>query len=211
MFLAGVILTAGSNKALSLVNVHATLTREIAHSAQVSYGISYRRPEESVCRPITIRQVRYMLEAIEKKLAHTQGRVPQLPDEDRVDRALASQNLVDAIVGLSVPEHLPAPRTMALDATAVDSWGKGKRRSVRKPAADKKGSGTSDVEGDAEASAAVELGDTVEEGYSFDPDATWGYRTAYLTTTAPTRASAMTSSLSSASRESTRTATSSPS
>ena len=174
VFLAGIILTADSNRALSLANVHATLTREIAHSAQVGYGIAYLRPGEDVCRPITIRQVRYMLEAIEKKLAHTQGRAPDLSDEDRVERALALQNLVDAIVGLSVPEHLPVPGTMALDATALDSWGKGKRRPSRKSDDD---SNPHRYEDDELPDAAAELGETVTEGYSFDPDATWGYRT----------------------------------
>jgi hypothetical protein len=41
VFLAGVILAAGSRKNLALTNVHALLTVDLARSAQIQYGIRW--------------------------------------------------------------------------------------------------------------------------------------------------------------------------
>src|SRR5690606_6759214 len=43
VLLTGTILTVGHHRAATLVNVHATLTQEIARSAQVAIGTRYRR------------------------------------------------------------------------------------------------------------------------------------------------------------------------
>lgn len=171
VFLAGLVLTAGNGKPLTLINVHATLTTEIAYSAQSAYGISYRRKGEDRARPITLRQVRYLLEAIEKKLAHTEGRAPGLTEEDRIGRSFVLQDLLDRMVGASLPSHLPLPETLALDATSVDSWGRGKRRTVIRR------DGEAADEDSAEQRRAEDTADGTTESYSFDPDADWGYRT----------------------------------
>lgn len=115
VFLAGVLLTVGDKRPLTLVNVHATLTKNLALSARIALGTEYRPGPGAEPRSLSIRQVRYLLEAIEKRLAYTEGRLPDLAPEDREVRAGALQHVLDKIIEASLPEHLPRPASLALD------------------------------------------------------------------------------------------------
>ena len=117
--------------------------------------------------------MRYLLEAIEKRLAYTEGRRPDLAPEDREERAAALQHVLDKIIEASLPQHLPRPAPLALDGTGLESWARGKKRSTGAasaapdPATGKTSTGPEEHGLDA-------IGG---EGYSFDPDARWGDRT----------------------------------
>ncbi len=179
VFLAGVLLTVGDKRPLTLVNVHATLTENLALSARIALGTEYRPKPDARPRPLSIRQVRYLLEAIERKLAYTEGRRPDLDPEDREARADALQHVLDEIIEASLPADVPRPRSLALDETAIESWAKGKRRPARPSgktdAADERSVGAAAA--CVEADVADGLDEVAGEGYSFDPDARWGYRT----------------------------------
>lgn len=167
VFLAGALMTFSTQGALSLVNIHKVLTREIARSLQVELGV---RKGLSV---ISIRQVRYLLEAIEAKLAYTEGRAPKLDKADREERRAALQSVMDKLLGATIPKHLPQHGSYAVDASAIESAARGKRR-------------PSDPSGNERDAAELPEGDVSDDeiaavagetGYSFDPDARWGYRT----------------------------------
>lgn len=160
VFLAGIILAASHRKNLALVNVHHLLTTDIARSGQVHYGVRWVDRSGNQCC-LTLRQVRYLLEAIERKLAHTEGRAPNLSDFDREQRSDALQSVLDKLLAATVPTHLEPATSLALDSTALESWARGKKRKK-----------TSVDDSDVDLS-----GLDLEEGRSFDPDARWGYRT----------------------------------
>jgi hypothetical protein len=165
VFLAALLLTISHKPNLSLVNVHQVLTRELARSYQIQLGV--RRDGKA----ITIRQVRYLLEAIEHKLAYTHGRAPKLDEADRAERQAALQNIMDKLLAATVPEHLPRHGRYAVDASAIESAARGKRRlRAVDPAA--AADGADGEVSDDDIAARVE-----EAGRSHDPDAEWGYRT----------------------------------
>lgn len=70
---------------------------------------------------VTIRQVRYLLEAIEKKLAFTEDRAPALSAVDRAERQEALQNIYDRLLAATMAEHLPDSGAYALDDSGIDS------------------------------------------------------------------------------------------
>ena len=166
VFLTAVVCAVDEKQgALSLVRVHHQLTQGLARSYRVQLGIT-TLDAGGTDRSISLRQVRYMLEAIETKLAFSEGRVPDLADDDRANRADALQRVLDLIVAGSIPDHLPAPESWALDGTAVESWGKGRRRGPVDPDADH--AQDDDLMRDGTAVAVQPL---------FDVDARWGYQT----------------------------------
>ena len=166
VFITGMVLAAAHNKSVTLVNVHRVLTQDIARSAQTHIGTRYKPKGQTLSRAITLRQVRYVLEAIERCLAHTQGRAPELSDKDRQLRADALQRIIDRIVASSLPAHLPRPSVLALDGTAIES------------AARPRQSRSTEAAGDAEQSSGEETLEIVaDEKPEVDPDAGWGYRT----------------------------------
>ena len=119
VFLTGVVLTVADKRPLTLVNVHATLTKNLALSARIALGTEYRPKPDARPRSLSIRQVRYLLEASERKLAYTEGRRPDLDPEDREARAEALQHVLDEIIEASLPADLPRPGSLALDETAI--------------------------------------------------------------------------------------------
>ena len=173
VFLTGVLLTVSDKRSLTLVNVHATLTKNLALSARIALGTEYRPKPDARSRPLSIRQVRYLLEAIERRLAYTEGRRPDLDPEDREARADALQHVLDEIIEASLPEHLPRPSSFALDGTGLESWARGKKR----PAGAASGSSELATGETSDGSEEDGLEAVGGEGYSFDPDARWGYRT----------------------------------
>jgi hypothetical protein len=149
--------------------VHRLLTTELARSYRVALGITEPGLHG---RSITIRQVRYLLERIEARLATSQHRAPGLDEFDRQARSQALQNIADKILTATMPTHLPPPGEYALDATGIASWARGRRRTpintATAPATD-----AGHEPSDDEISTATD--DRV--GVSFDPDAAWGYQT----------------------------------
>lgn len=158
---AGMILTVLDGRSLELTNVHRTLTREIARSAQAAIGTRRTPHGADQSRPISIRQVRYLVEAIDRRLRHTAAAAPGLEPVEAATRAEALQRILGLIIDSSVPEHLRGADTMSLDASAMDSHARGRRRPVPVTADDE----------------AAPEDSTLDEGVSFDPDARWGYRT----------------------------------
>lgn len=123
VLLAGIIIASEESKKLALSEVHRLLTEDLPNSYQRSLGILSRQPDGSF-RALTLRQVRYMFEAIEKKLAHTVGSAPDLSEEERQKRRKSLQRIMDLLLDGTNPVHLPPPTSYALDATAIDSWAK---------------------------------------------------------------------------------------
>lgn len=165
VFLAGIIVTASSGRRLALTEVHKTLTRELARSARVQLGTCWSGQAGEECN-LSVRQVRYLLEAIEKKLAYTDGRAPDLSEADKEHRAAALQNIADALLAATVPAHLPPADRFALDSTVIESYGRGRRRCK-----------TTDPVVKEELDLAELAGYVGDDGKAADPDARWCYRT----------------------------------
>lgn len=155
VFFAAVIMAAQDKGNLSLVRVHQVLTCDLARSYQVALGVITGRGKHQ--HTLTIRQVRYMLEALNRKLADS---------DDRAQRREALQRILDLLLDATIPTHLPVSGAYALDGTAIDSWAKGRSRPSVDPGADHAGDADR-ASTDSNEPATV----------SFDPDAAWGYRT----------------------------------
>lgn len=106
VFLAALILTVMTKKNLALTLVHEVLTKDLAVSYRIQLGVL------TDGQPITVRQVRYLLEAIETKLAYTEERAPDLSVYDRAERRLALQNIFNRLLAACRPGTFPmaAPR-----------------------------------------------------------------------------------------------------
>jgi len=104
VFPAALLSTVAKKLNLCLTNVHEVLTTDLARSSQVQLGVREHG------QLLTIRQVRYLLEAIEKKLAYTHSRVPDLSDADRAERHAALQNIMDKLLAATIPAHLAPAR-----------------------------------------------------------------------------------------------------
>ncbi|HEU4675330.1 MAG TPA: hypothetical protein VFS29_05050, partial [Motilibacteraceae bacterium] len=167
VFLAAALTAVHHKKTLSLVNIHQVLTRDLARSYQTALGVRVHG------EAISIRQVRYLLEAIERKLAHTQGRRPDLADADRAERREALQNIMDKLLAATMPAHLPTHGRYAVDATAIESAARGKRSNRAAETAESLAVAAAENQASDDDIDAAAL----EGGRAFDPDARWGYRT----------------------------------
>jgi len=111
-----------------------------------------------------------MLEALEKKLAHTAGSAPDLADKERQERRAALQRILDLLLDGTSPKHLPAPMSYALDGTAIDSWARpGRSQAVHAEADHAVDSAPRDNQ--------LNLSANRSARHSFDRDAAHGYRT----------------------------------
>jgi hypothetical protein len=178
VFLAGLLCTVAEKTTLALGLLHELLTRDLARSYQVALGI------RKGTRAITVRQVRYLPEAIESKLAFTEGRAPELSAADREERAAALQAVFDHLLAATMPAQLRPTGAYALDDSGIDSAARGKRR-PKAPGVPALAAMASDDDGrpsevelnGREVTDEVLAKVTEETGYSFDVDASWGYRT----------------------------------
>ena len=176
VLLAAMILTAPHYKGLLLVDVHRLLTNDLAHSYQRKLGIIRKDGEK-----LTIRQVRYVMEAIERKYAYTHKRRPNLDDPARQERQESFQEVIDQLLAASIPAHFTRHGRFAVDASAIDSAARGKRmpqgsKTERAQRKAERASRTDAENAAADAQAADAAADS-EAGHSFDLDARWGYRT----------------------------------
>lgn len=168
VLLADMVLTTTHHKGLLLTSVHKLLTTELAHSYQRQLGVIRADGTK-----VTIRQVRYVLDAIEAKYEYTTKSVPDLDIAEREERQESFQEVIDQLVDGSIPAHLPRQGRYAVDASAIDSAARGKRmpagsnnvRKAKKSSASDENALTQEVNADA------------EPHRSFDLDARWGYRT----------------------------------
>ena len=169
VFLAGVICTSLRSVPLTLVNVHKTLTKGISISAGLSLGTRSRPSGGGPSEPISIRQVRYILEAVERRLSFGPSCGGGLSDADRRDRAEVFDRILQALVEASIPQDLSKPTSFALDSTAIESFARGKK----KPASLNHVKKTKRTAPPTQR----EFVDRADRGTSADRDAHWGYRT----------------------------------
>jgi hypothetical protein len=176
VLLTAMILTTTHYQDLLLTRVHRLLTNDLARSYQRELGIIRADGQK-----LTIRQVRYVMEAIERKYAYTGKRRPDLDDPARVERQESFQEVIDQFLAASIPTHLVGQGRFAVDASAIDSAARGKRmpKGTQKERAARKAARAVRTEAEnAEADAlAAEVNAHTEAGHSYDPDARWGYRT----------------------------------
>ena len=171
------LLTVKHKQSLTLVNVHAVLTRDISVSKQLELG--YRRPGAGGGACLSLRQVRYLFSAIAQRLetADSLGVRPEdqvaLPaDAEPLPGGEALQTLLDKLLAGTMPAHVTHEGAYAVDETVVWAWARGKGPRVVAVA---DGSEAPDDEApfdEADGSVAT------EPGVPFDPDARWGYKTA---------------------------------
>jgi hypothetical protein len=169
VFLAGVICTSLRSVPLTLVNVHKTLTEEISTSAGLSLGTRTLPSGGGPSKPISIRQVRYILGVIEHRLSFGPSCSGALSDDDRRDRADVYDRILQELVEASIPQDLSKPTSFALDSTAIESFARGKKKPTSLNPVKKTKRTTPPTQ--------REFVDPADQGTSADRDAHWGYRT----------------------------------
>ena len=156
LYLTGAILAAQRYQSTTQVTIHRVLTRDLARSLRVQHGLIVDGS------PVSLDQVRYLLDALCKKLTPADGDEAAGEDE-LLDR------IADRIVRAFLAPEFAAPREVAMDATAVKAFARGKRRDPD-PGPDADGAEAGDAPGGAE-------GGVVEVGPAADGFAAWGYCT----------------------------------
>ena len=124
VFFVGAILVASRGLTLTLDNVHKALTKWIAPSVQNALGTRVKSESGVQSEPITIRQVRYLLSAIEQRLEFSMGYAPDLTDVEREIRSEALQAIIDKLIRASHPQMMPKNISIAWDSSGVESFGK---------------------------------------------------------------------------------------
>ena len=187
VFIVGAVLVASRGLTLTLDNVHKALTQWIAPSVQNALGTRIKTKSGEQSEPITIRQVRYLLSAIEKRLEFSVAYAPDLTDVEREIRSGALQAIIDKLIGASHPQQMPKKISIAWDSSGVESFGKPRWAATATSEA-------VDADLDDVAAAMAEVREVIEKGKSkkvraksgkkevrqvtsFDRDAHLGYRT----------------------------------
>jgi hypothetical protein len=124
VFFVGAILVASRGLTLTLDNIHKALTEWIPVSVQNALGTRVKTKSGEQSDPITIRQVRYLLSAIEKRLEFSKGYAPDLTDVERAIRSEALQAIIDKLIRASHPQMMPKKISIAWDSSGVESFGK---------------------------------------------------------------------------------------
>lgn len=158
VYVAGMLLTVLHRQNLTMVNVLALLTKGLPDSAQRHYGIRSRKNAKQ--RHYTYRQITYPLQALKEKLSPN-----AVTDDEKL------QSLMDLILTTSLPSHIPAMQALALDATGIQSWARGK---TSRRAAEEPDGGCVDPESEDAPKALKAANDSL---CAFDKDARFGYRT----------------------------------
>ena len=173
VFLAGAVLTASRSLPLTFTNIYATLTRELSRSLQNAIGVRVKDDPVTMSRPISIRQVRYVMEAIERRLVYSAESAPELDDALRDARRERFEGIIDQLIGATIPANYAKAVSIAVDGSGVESFAKSKRR-----AKDVAGAASDELEGEGEGEE--DLADNERSRYDYysaDPDARTGYRT----------------------------------
>ena len=124
VFFTGAVLVALDGRTLTLDNIHKALTKWIAPSVQNALGTRVKSQSGKQSKPITIRQVRYLLSAIEKRLEFSVAYAPDLTDVEREIRSEALQAIIDKLIRASHPQMMPKNISIAWDSSGVESFGK---------------------------------------------------------------------------------------
>jgi hypothetical protein len=178
VMITAAVLVAMEGKPMTMTNIHKLLTDEIPPSTQRALMIRAKSVNGKPGEAITIRQVRYFFEALEKRLEYTPEQAADLDDAERELRQGRFQDVIDGLLAASIPDTMARPTAFALDSSGVESWAKSKFRATATH-------DEVDVIGDA---AVVDEGDEKDEGRgdekakkrvrrSRDLDARVGYRT----------------------------------
>jgi len=180
VFFAGAVLVADRGLPLNFTNIHRALTEWLPHSLQVQAGLRRKKKNANAgdrSVPITIRQVRYIFEAIEKRLEFTVDRVSNLTDEERSDRRAQFQELIDQLLASSLPQALPRKMTLAFDTSGVESWAKARSGRAGKTYGDEIDLAASRRRRGTSRKVNPQVSKAGNEVLSFDADARRGYRT----------------------------------
>jgi hypothetical protein len=174
VMITAAVLVAMKGKPLTMANIHKALTDEIPGSTQRALQIRAKSVNGRPGEAITIRQVRYFFEALERRLEYTPDQAADLDEAERELRHGRFQDIIDGLLAASIPGTMARPTAFALDSSGVESWAKNKFRAT---AADDEVDVISDdaVVGESN----DEGGDTVKPRVrrSRDLDAKVGYRT----------------------------------
>ncbi len=186
VFFVGAVLVAAKGLTLTLDNIHKMLTKEITPSVQIALGIRFKPVAGQPGEAITVRQVCYLLNAIEKRLEFTEASAPGLTDAEREHRGDALQAIIDKLIRASHPQTMPKNIAVAWDSSGVESFAKPRWAATATTDA-------TDVDLDEVEAAMTEVRSAMQVGTtkqgttkhgkeirpvtSFDPDAHLGYRT----------------------------------
>lgn len=182
VFFAGAVLVAYKGLTLTLTNVHRALTEWIPISVQNALGTRIKTSPDVQSEPM----VRYLLSAIEHRLAYTAEAIPDLSNTEREFRSEALQSVVDRLLRASLLQSMPTQLSLAWDSSGVESWGKPKwRATATSDGADLDVDDPSNPDALAivrssekkATSKGTRKKKDKPEVYSFDPDAHLGYRT----------------------------------
>jgi hypothetical protein len=122
VFFTGAVLCALEGLTLTLKNIHSLLTVDLAKSLQVLIGVRADYDAE----PITVRQVRYLFEAIDRRFTFSVEQDPTLSDVEREIRSEALQSILDKLINATHPQSMPKQTAIAMDTSAVEAWAKSK-------------------------------------------------------------------------------------
>jgi hypothetical protein len=192
-FLTAAVLTAFQGLTLTQKNIHKELTVGIALSMQNAMHARVKKSPHEKSRPVTIRPVRYIFEAIERRLEYSEAQVGGLEVVERERRHDVFQSIIDKLLASSFPQALPKHFALAWDASGVEAWSKPKYRGTKdveeedvvlKDVDDNKGGGkTLNIADETGAKPrrgkkkSKKVNDESREMYSADSDARLGYRT----------------------------------
>ena len=187
VFFVGAVLVASRGLTLTLDNIHKALTQWIAPSVQNALGTRIKAATGQQSAPITIRQVRYLLSAIEKRLEYSMGYAPNLTVVEREIRSETLHSILDKLIRASHPQTMPKNISVAWDSSGVESFGK--PRWAATTTSDATDADLDEVEAAmTEVQAVMQVGKTkqgktkhgkkeIRPVTSFDLDAHLGYRT----------------------------------
>lgn len=176
VLLAAMVLAAQHRRSLALSQVHELLTNDLSRHAQTTYGI------RSGHHSLTIRQVRYLFNAVTDLYEHTENRRPDMSPAEREEARNGLGALMDRITG-AASQVIGFGDRHAVDATAIESAARGRKAHVDEDlAADGDGPARGGVDAakfadTEETDDGTPEADQTRRTRSWDPDARWGYRT----------------------------------
>lgn len=126
VFFTGAVLVAFKGLTLTLDNIHKALTEWISPSVQNALGVRIKESKGEMSKPISIRQVRYLFEAVKRQLESSEAQAPDLSPVERELRSDALQSIIDKLLAASMLQAMPKQITLAWDSSGVESWAKPK-------------------------------------------------------------------------------------
>lgn len=151
VLLAGLMATASERGTMMVTEVYDLLTVELDYQYQKTLGL--RTDACDACGPcsrrnrtrcddcddcatrtswvIPIHRIRYLFDAIEKVYRHTPATAKKMDSDVRGERKEGLQSIADQLLAATTGTKA-VPTHFAVDATSVEAWGRGKRRTSRK-------------------------------------------------------------------------------